>query len=486
MGQTGVVMEVGRVHDEAHNKLNTPERPNYFATLQRTVARSLLPIGMICFAVSLPYYIVGDGRGRFRELQALLDHGTLSTGRYSLIGPLFATPLYLLGKSLISPEAGVALFNVLVFLLGLLALRSLLRPWMSERMLRSFLLLLLVGSMFPASAASFYGETFTAVCVAVGLSSVVVARCLKNTVGWVAVTIGVANTPATVVALGIVLLDRIWQSRRWRYLVIGVGAVVLILGESLLRRGSIFATGYTGDHGPVSFMPFSGKPGFSYPLLFGLMATFLSFGKGLIFYTPGLFLPVRQRLTTLGAVGKPLATIYRMWALFVVGLVIAYVKWWAWSGDWFWGPRFFLIACFPASFALALWTQHPSQKLLSNLLALGTLALSLWVGIDSAVFSTSNLLICQANNYQFIALCQFTPEYSPLWRPLTALYQLGFTWRYAAAELTSPTGGIFAVFALVAGLYIAFPLLQTVRRQALALLPDRAVAWSMVRTGWRW
>lgn len=461
-------------------------KPPRFALLQRVMVRSLLPIGMLSFAAGLPYYLIGDGKDRFHELQALLEHGTLSAGRYSLIGPIFATPLFLLGEWLGTAEAGVALFNVLLFLVSLAALHRLLRPWMEERTLRVFLLLLLFGSMFPANLAmTFYGETFTAMFVAVGLVAAVVARTLWRRLGWAAVALGVANSPGTIIGLGLVVLERLWRTRRWRYALVGVLALGLIMGESLIRRGSIFATGYSSDHGPTTFMPFSGLPGFSYPFLFGLLAIFLSFGKGLIFYVPGLFLPMRKHLAALGAAGQKLATIYRLWLLFVAGLVLLYAPWWGWNGDWFWGPRFFLIACLPASFALAYWTQRPSDKLWLNLVALGVLALSLWVGLDSAVFSTSNLAICQTNDYHFIVLCQFTPEFSPLFHPLTALYQLGFSSQWVAAELPWPTTRAFAAFAPVAALYIAYPLLRTLRRQLATLIPSRAQMWQTLRPGWR-
>lgn len=442
-------------------------------------SRALLPVGMIIFALSLPYIIAGDGADRYAELRALLQHGTLSAGKYSLIGPIFSAPLYFLfGASTGNPAIGVALYNLTIFFAGILILRRLLRPWLEERTLRAFLLLLLMGSMFPFSVATFYGETFTAILVTTGLLAAVLAQRAGRLAGWIAVTLGVANTPVSLIALTFALAGRLWRTRRWRYLLVGVVAATLILGENLLRRGSPFATGYAGDHGPVTILPFSGKPNFSYPFLLGLLAIFFSFGKGLIFYAPGLFLPVRQRLRS----AWPLGQVYALWLLFIAGLIVVYASWWAWEGGMFWGPRFFLIAAIPASFALALWTQRPSTRLWVNLIVLVVLALSLWVGLDSMIFGTQSLGACVANNYQMFPLCDFTPEYSALWRPLVNLYLLGFTPRWVAIEIKWPPTLLFAAFTLFAGPYIAWPLLRAIREQIRALLPTPAA----LLTGWRW
>ena len=47
-------------------------------------------------------------------------------------------------------------------------------------------------------------------------------------------------------------------------------------------------------------MPYSGRQGFSYPFFLGLISILFSFGKGLIWFSPGLLLPVRRALKTAG------------------------------------------------------------------------------------------------------------------------------------------------------------------------------------------
>ncbi|HEU0026516.1 MAG TPA: hypothetical protein VFQ25_05310 [Ktedonobacterales bacterium] len=457
------------------------------ALLWRVGERALLPICVFSMALALPYNVNGDGAARFDALDALLRYGVLSTSRYSLIGPLFSAPLYLLGAALGYAEGGVAFFNLTVFILGLIAFHLLLRRHLEPGTLRRFLLLLTVGSMFPAALASYYGETFTAIMVAAGLAAALLATQRAGRVaGWAAVALGVANTPATLLGLALALLGRVWARRRLRYALVGAGALALIAGESLARRGALFATVYTSNAGAKTIMPYSGLPGFSYPFLLGVVAILLSFGKGLLFYTPGLFLPLKGRLQALGERGAALWRLHASWLLFVTGLVLIYASWWDWGGDWFWGPRFFLIASVPASLALAIWVSRPSPRLWLNLLALGLLTLAIWVGVDGAIFNQADLQVCQVNHYQYGAFCDFTLEFSALWRPLINLSLYGPGATFAHVESFQPRAVLLALCAPLAWLSIAAPLLRAIASQMRALV---VALWPLalkLRTGWRW
>ena len=149
--------------------------------------------------------------------------------------------------------------------------------------------------MFVAHLSFYYGEVFTALCV--GLGVLVTARRFTRVGGWIAVILGVVNTPATLVGLGLLVLKRMLDSKHLRYLLVLVAAVLCIMVESWLRRGSIFNTGYNGDHGLKTIIPYSGQSGFSYPFFFGLLSIVFSFGKGLLFFVPGLLLPIRKTLS---------------------------------------------------------------------------------------------------------------------------------------------------------------------------------------------
>src|SRR5206468_4886727 len=154
------------------------------------------------------------------------------------------------------------------------------------------------------------------------------------------------------VGLLFVAIKKVVDSRRLRHVVPVVAAVLLLGIESWVRRGSPLVSGYDGNAGAQTVLPYSGRPGFSYPLFFGVLSILLSFGKGLLFFAPGLLLPVAADAADVPA---RLRQCYQYCLLFLVGLVIAYAKWWAWYGGFFWGPRFLLFASFPASLAMAVY-----------------------------------------------------------------------------------------------------------------------------------
>src|SRR5262249_54672132 len=124
------------------------------------VETSLIVLGLLGQFFLLPHILDADGKARYQELDALL-RGALTDSKYSLVGPLFAAPLWLVGAIFGDTVWWVARFNTLFLGLGLLALYLLLRDRMDRRALRAFLLLLLVASMFPAHVEGFYGEVFT-------------------------------------------------------------------------------------------------------------------------------------------------------------------------------------------------------------------------------------------------------------------------------------------------------------------------------------
>jgi hypothetical protein len=375
----------------------------------------LIGLGLALLFFAVPHALTGDGQIRYAALADLLERGRISNVQYSLVGPLFSAPLYYLGKLALGPEWWCARFNTLLLAGGLVATILLLRGVVEERLLRAFTLVIIAASMFPNHVRDYFGEVFTAVFVLVGLAAIASRR---PALGWTAIVIAVANTPATIVGLLLVALRRAWDTKRARYLIAVVVAAALILLENWIRRGHPLATGYENNAGFPTVMPYSGRPGFSYPFLFGLLSLVLSFGKGLLFFAPGLLL-IRQ--TDGEETMRPLREIVRYSTWFLAGLILVYAKWWAWYGGWFWGPRFFLVASIPASLAIALRLRMPER--LSGPAAAGLLVvlmLSVWVGVSGAVFDKDNLAVCVENSYALEFLCWYTPEFSVLWRPFVA------------------------------------------------------------------
>jgi len=302
--------------------------------------------------------------------------------------------------------------------------------------LRKFLLLMLGGTMFAHHSQHFYGEVLTAVALFLGL--VLIDR--HPLKGATAIVVGVVNTPAAWLGAALAYVDRFLRQRRLIALLPIALAAILIGAEFLIRRGSVTAAGYENDHGSPTFMPYSGRPGFSYPCALGLLAQLLSFGKGILFFAPGLILLFSRTRALV-----PLPSVQRgaLWVL--AGLLLVYAKWWAWYGGVFWGPRFLLFAGFPASVYLATALDRSWEGLLHTVLVLGLTWLSLWVGASGALFGLRNSDLCWANDHQLEVLCHYVPEWSPLVRPFVDPHPLdGQRWVLAtwfvlvAFTLTAP------------------------------------------------
>src|SRR5690606_29850330 len=128
------------------------------------------------------------------------------------------------------------------------------------------------------------------------------------------------------------------KEMRLRYAIVALLIIGGVLGENWLKFGS-FASPYLGEGGPKTILPYSGMPGFSYPLFFGLLSIFFSFGKGLAFFCPGLLGVFSRDLFR-----SPLARFLVPGFFYLAGLLLVYGRWWAWSGDLFWGPRYLFFA----------------------------------------------------------------------------------------------------------------------------------------------
>lgn len=363
----------------------------------RHVDAALLFVGLAVLW-AIPHSIGGDAEVRFATLGALLKEGRLAAPRYSIVGPIFAAPLFYVGLT--------AFYNVVLLSLALLL------TWRALPEVRDLrlLVLLVFASMFPNHVQAFYGEPFTALAVTAGVLLLTRDRALP---GWALIVLGAVNTPSSVVGVAGIALLEARRTKRLAVLLLPVLVVGLVLLENLVTRGHPLRTGYEGDVGVKTVMPYSDKPGFSYPMFLGLLAIVFSFGKGLLFFTPGLFVPPAPDADA------RLRRVRVLLIAFVVGLVIVYSRWWAWYGGVFWGPRFFLVASVPA--AITLYTHLVSsvpRSPLRNLAVAVALSLSFWVGVNGLVFDITGLGICTRDDYALEMLCHFTPEFSVLFHPL--------------------------------------------------------------------
>lgn len=410
---------------------------------------AIIEIGLIIvslyFYYKLPQGGFSDGLERYREVVAIIS-GKMPHEAYSIIGPSFFIPFWFLGKIYQSPIWWEGQYNKIVFMVGVFIMYWLLKDHLGHSLLRKFILILFVASMFEHNVGFFGGEPFTAMCVGAGAVAIIKSRSTVGSLaGWTAIIIGVANTPATLVGLICMVIFYIFKTRRLRYILAIVAAAALILAENWIRRGSPLNGGYVNQS-------------FSTPFFFGLISILFSFGKGLVFFTPGLLLPVGRKLLKLRDETQfDVFSMYALWFCFVIGMVLIYSPWWAWDGGWFWGPRFFLFACIPASFAIAVYLARPAASLLLNLFVLLVLCLSLWVGITGALFTENPLAgECVHRGSIRYSLCQYNPHYSVLWHPFVARESLTFH------------GMLLIVFSIFTVLFIAIPLLLTIGRQIAA------------------
>ena len=409
---------------------------------------ALIWAGLAGLFFLLPHEAGGDGTFRYQALTRLIEEGKLPEIEYSLIGPLFSLPLYFLGKLSKAPEWWVFQFNTLFLALSIFLMNRLLKPQADPGLYKKFFLILVAASMFPNHCRFYYGEVFTAVTVALGIIALSSGRPLR---GWAGIIIGVINIPASLAGFGLICLRQLFLKKQVRVILPLIIAAGLIATESWIRRGHPLLTGYEGNIGMQTLLPYSGKPGFSYPFLFGVLSLLLSFGKGILFFAPGLILLIRNSQEKLGGT---FSEFYRLSFWFLVGLILVYAKWWSWYGGLFWGPRFFLFASIPASLALAVRLEQIGPTLRANLLTLSVLLLSLWVGVSGGVFDQSDLKeFASRDNYAWESLVWYVPEFSVLWRPLVVFPELEF-WQAA-----------FIVYGLMVFIYLSHPLLKALGQE---------------------
>lgn len=406
----------------------------------------LAGLGLLSLHPSRPTAI--DATIRYEGVMNLLDTGRPAIG-YPMVGPIFSVPLWYIGELVHHAQGTLMRYNLLLLVLLLGGTWIILKDRVDRAFLRLFLLILVAASMLGWHTQDFLGEMFTAVLVGLGTLLVVMG---KGRSGWAALIVGTANTAVSGLGLALLCLRYATTRRRLRYLLAPAAAGLIMIADAWFRN-DISSRYLVIDKGVRTVLPFSGLPGFSYPFLLGLMSVLFSFGKGLVFFAPGLLLPAHA---VLRRIDPALAEARILWLLFVAGMVLVYSSWWAWYGGLSWGPRFFPVASLPASLALAARLRHPPSHPLGLLGLLAVVLLSGWVGVNGIVFGTPPGA-CVAHDFANEHLCWYVPEFGTLWRPLVLPwghlepYQWAFLVYAAvvfvrlAAELARPGRGVVRI-----------------------------------------
>jgi hypothetical protein len=445
--------------------MTSSTQPPPAAAIPNRVFWGLLVLGLLVLFFILPHGIEGDGRLRYEALRGwLAGHGIPGT-KYPLVGSVPAIPLMLIGQLGDSAEWWVSRYNVVVYAAGVGGLYLMLRGRLPNDLLYAFLLLLGMTAMLPNALTGFGAETFSAMTVGAGFAAWSAGRWKT---GAVLLGVGVANLPASFAGLALAMAWWAWRMKQVRALAPLLLSAGLWLLESALRRKSALLTGYETDHGFQTLLPYSGQPGFSYPTFFGVLSLLFSFGKGLLFFAPGLFLAFGRGLEALRSVSQVLV----LWTLYLAGMVLVYGTWWAWYGGFAWGPRFLTFASLPASLLLAAQVRRPPRALAALTMVLAALLLSVWVGIDGQTFGRFAQTTCTVNHYYLESLCWYVPEFSVLWTPF--VFHANPSW----------SDYVLIAYAVGVAVYVAYPLL---RQWMVTGYSDLGLAWAAYagRSPWR-
>lgn len=361
----------------------------------------------------------GDGDARLEILEAILGGSQLPKSKYPIIQPLLSIPLAAIGSLFgFRTFEAAKYFNTSVLLcLGSLVYWKI-KARIDSTYAAEFCIFSLAASMLHVNVSLYYGEVLTAFCLLLGFLVLDSQRVLAALL----VAIGVANTPA--IGPPVLIAAIAFRAKSWPILTGLALAFLIFCTETYLKFGGLFDSEYLtqSEKGLKTILPYSGLPGFSYPMFFGVVSILFSFGKGLLFFIPSLVLICKREVSSLfEADSRKKLCVF----LFSIALILVYSKWWAWYGGVFWGPRFFLSLVFVGSY-LFLDELDKDQNLLGKLVLAAILMLSTWVGLASMAFRDYDIApICEANGYMYESLCWYVPEFSPLWRPFVELGLVG-------------------------------------------------------------
>ncbi|MEQ1701602.1 MAG: hypothetical protein ABMA25_15950 [Ilumatobacteraceae bacterium] len=230
--------------------------------------------------------------------------------------------------------------------------------------------------------------------------------------GTVMVALGAAIVPVQVA--GLVLLGAVHVVRRRSPWVLSAGmlAAAMVVADVAITEHRLGFSKYAPEAKQFEVLPWQTVQDFGYPLVFGLLGILFTFGRGLVWYMPSLFLGNERR-------HDPVVEWRRSLTVLVFAMVPIYAKWWAWYGGKSFGPRFFLLGVVPAAVALCDRLQSP-RRTRSWAAGVAATVFTGWVAIAGAVHYLTPAAVqrCTDDYARLELLCWYTPEYSSLFSPL--------------------------------------------------------------------
>jgi hypothetical protein len=415
------------------------------------IAACLLALGILSYFSHQDMLLQGDGRRRYDALATLMEFRLMST-TFSMVMPFFAIPFYALGRLVGHPAEAVSFFSLTVTLLFLPLFWRSMRNLSDPETATLCVLMLLGNSMLLASTPYFEPEPFSVVLMGLGILWYHEGRLVPAAL---ALLVSAANIPASLLGAAFVGLRWAWLRGRVRWLCLPLLAgLECALERIVFRHGAAVLALQPAAH--PSILPFSKSADFSYPMVLGVLNIVFSFGKGILFFAPGLLLwwsvQPRLRVQERRLLGDMLA--------YLLGLIIVYSNWTGWADDNSWGPRFFLFASLPASILLAISLREKTASIPRLGLTLVVLAASAWVAIDGLVYNFDVLQSFFKDEHAPLFFATYnTAEFSPLFLP----FWQGMTSIDSAARIV-----VFWSF-MAASLSLAYPLIKQLVERALEI-----------------
>lgn len=388
---------------------------------------------------------------RYRTFLGMFSGEAIEFSKYSSVQPFLAKMIDVLSRVLYSglPEYAIPrYFELSLVVIASIAFLIIDRDWRRPA---------LVGALLPLSMLShyfgqFYAEITSSTLMALGFLLFYRSRGLAGLIiGALVGALGIANTYVLLGPLCAVIGVAAW--RQWRghdddarllhFLLATLVLAVTVVMIDLLVKGQIFNNPYAGpsENGYRTILPYSGRPGFSYPVLLGLISSIFSFGKSIFLFNPFLiFLFVRDYK-------------YKAYVLtFLTSALLLYSAWWSWYGGLSFGTRFYIFAIIPSVIVFVDGLLQPTLDGRRRYMEPIVLLWAIWLAICGKYFGQDGIApICTANEYALEAFCWYVPEFSPLINPLVSHGFLG-----ALNHVDGPDYIYFAAALLTVSAFWAF------------------------------